>query len=113
MKHYKDPIIGVDFDDTLFLDSWPRDDSRPNWPVINFLKERQAIGAHLILITCREGADEDWAVEACKKVGLEFEAVNENLPWMIPHVGNPRKIFCNVFIDDHNISLNEIYAQSK
>lgn len=113
MKHYDRPIIGVDFDDTLFKHSWPCNDAEPNWPVINYVKQQQASGAYLILVTCREGAELTWAVEAAKKVGIVFDAANENLPWMIPHVGDPRKIFCNVFIDDHNLSIREIEAMMK
>lgn len=108
MKHYDRPIIGVDFDDILFMNSWPFNDSEPNWPVISYLKQQREAGAYLILITCREGADLDWAVAAAKKIGIEFDCVNENIPFMIPHVGDPRKIFCNIFIDDHNLSLAEI-----
>lgn len=41
----------------------------------------------------------------CKKFGLEFDAVNANLPEMVAHWGNnPRKVFADVYIDDKAVN---------
>jgi hypothetical protein len=60
------------------------------------------------LITQREGSLLKEAVDFCHKQGLHFNAVNDNLPEIIDFFGcNPRKIFCNVFVDDRNMSVEE------
>ncbi len=104
------PIIGVDFDDTLFRNSYPCNDADPNWPVIRYLQKRKwEDNAYLILITCRFRPWEiEFAAEAARRVGLEFDAINENLPFMIEKVGDPRKIYCNEYIDDKNLSIRKI-----
>lgn len=76
-------------------------------------------GAHLVLITMREGEELQQAVEWCKEQGLEFDAVNDNLPHMKEFFkNNPRKIFCNEYLDDTNIGgiervLEEIRRKKK
>lgn len=103
------PIIGVDFDDTLFRHSYPADDSEPNWAVINYVRHRQKEGAYLILVTCRHKAEDiRFAVNACRNVGIEFDAVNQNLPFMIEALGDCRKVYCNEYIDDKNITIQQI-----
>ena len=98
-------IIGVDFDGTLAVTrgSYPRI-QRPIPEVLEYIIERKAAGDEIILVTMREGKDLEDAVEWCRKQGLEFSAVNDNLSYMKEYFGgNPRKIFCNEYIDDRNI----------
>ena len=48
------------------------------------------------------------AVDWCKGIGLEFDAVNENLPCMIAIYGaDPRKIGADVYIDDKNALVTD------
>lgn len=48
------------------------------------------------------------AVDWCKRVGLEFDAVNENLPFMIERYGtDPRKIGADLYIDDRNALVTD------
>lgn len=71
----------------------------------------------MVLITMREGPELEQAVKWCKIQGLEFDAVNDNLPHMKEFFNNnPRKIFCNEYIDDINMGgidyiLQEIRKQ--
>ena len=96
-------IYGVDFDGTLCKEMWP-DIGEPNIKLIEFLKERRNRGDQVILITMREGAKLDEALNWCKSYGLIFDAINDNLPQIKGFYGNnPRKIFANCYIDDHNI----------
>ena len=96
-------IYGVDFDGTLCEDAWP-EIGKPNLKLIDFLKERRKEGDSVILITMREGYKLDEALKWCKRFGLIFDAVNDNLPVMKGFYGNnPRKVFANAYIDDHNI----------
>lgn len=104
MEKYNRRIIGVDFNGTLVISrgTYPRIQG-PIPEIIDYVKEEQAKGAHLILITMREGEVLDEAVAWCKEQGLEFDAVNDNLDYMKEFFkNNPRKIFCNEYIDDTN-----------
>lgn len=99
-REYK--VIAIDFDGTLWETDWPRL-VRPILPVIEMAKARKAKGDKLILWTCREGAELDAAVEACRAFGLEFDAINDNLPEAKAEWGNnPRKVAADVYWDDKN-----------
>lgn len=118
MIKYQNRIIGVDFDGTLAI-------SRGTYPeitgqiteILDYVTEEQAKGAKIILITMREGKELENAVNWCKERGLVFDAVNDNLPIMKDFFkSNPRKIFCNEYIDDTNFGginfiLQEIRKQ--
>lgn len=98
-------IVGVDFDGTLAVTrgTYPKIQG-PIQEVIDYVKSEQAAGAYLILITMREYDELKQAVEWCREQGLRFDAVNDNLPQMKEFFGNnPRKIFCNEYLDDTNI----------
>ena len=96
-------IIAVDFDGTLCENKWP-EIGEPNTNLIGYLIEmRKSFGAKIILWTCRVGEMIDKAGKCCSERGLEFDAVNENLPHIIERFGgNTRKIFANMYIDDRN-----------
>jgi len=100
MRDYR--VIAIDFDGTLWETDWPRL-VHPILPVIEMAKARKAAGDKLILWTCREGAELDAAVEACREYGLEFDAVNDNLPELKEQWGNnPRKVAADEYWDDKN-----------
>ena len=101
-------IIAIDFDGTLFITDWPTI-IEPNWEIINKAKAEKENGAKLILWTCRCGKYLDDAVEACRRVGIIFDAVNENLPESIEMFDgtSSRKVFANEYWDD--LSLNPTY----
>ena len=93
-------IIAVDFDDTLCFSNWP-ELGEPNLALINYLKGMQSCGNKLILWTCRSGNPLDEAVSWCHSYGLDFDAINENLPEIIAFYGSDsRKITCDLYIDD-------------
>lgn len=97
------PIIAVDFDGTLCVNRWP-EIGKARQPVIDFLRIQKIRGCKLILWTMREGDKLAEAVEWCKRNGLEFDAVNDNLPEIQAQYGNnPRKVFANYYLDDHNL----------
>ena len=105
-------ILGVDFDNTLFLNSFPDNYTEPNWPVINYVKQKMADGWFVILVTCRTDSDNlQGAIEAAKNYGIVFDAVNSNHPDLIAKWGDCRKIYCDEYIDDKNHSLSEIVTQ--
>ena len=103
-KKKKDRIIGIDFDGTLatIVQPYPAI-GEPIQEVINYILEEQRKGAHLVLITMREGMALEGALMWCEDHGIKFEAINDNLSYMKEWFGNnPRKIFCNEYIDDNN-----------
>lgn len=93
-------VIAVDFDDCISRNNWPGV-GEPNWVVINEIKEEQKLGTAFILWTCREGVALKNAIVACKSWGLEFDAVNENIPERIREWGrDSRKVSADEYWDD-------------
>jgi len=106
----KNKIIAVDFDGTLFSDQWPNI-GIPNLDIINYVRNKKAAGAKIILWTCRVGSRLDEAVAACKEYGLEFDAVNKNLPDIIAAFGlDCRKVFAHEYIDDRAVHVSNLFA---
>lgn len=97
-------IIAIDFDNTLFKTEWP-EIVEPIWHTIQMAKKKKSEGYKLILWTCRHDERLRDAVAACREVGLEFDAVNENLPEIIEAFdGDTRKIFAHEYWDDLSIN---------
>ena len=86
-------IIAVDFDGCLAsAGTWP-EVGEPNEALINWLICLRKRGDKVILWTCRADEALHKAVEFCKVHGLEFDAVNDNIPEIIELYGvNSRKI---------------------
>ena len=84
-KQYE--IIAVDFDGTLCYSNWP-DLGEPNTALIAYLKEWKKNGNKLILWTCRVDDALLKAVDWCQCQGLEFDAVNDNLPEIVAFYGS-------------------------
>ncbi len=97
-------IYAIDFDGTLCESVWPGIGD-PNIALIEHLKKKREKGNKLILWTCRVGERLQEAVNWCKGYGLEFDAVNENLPEMIEkYGGDSRKVYADVYIDDQAVN---------
>lgn len=106
-------IYATDFDGTLCSVVYPGI-GLANKALIEHLKKRQKQGNKIILWTCRSGDRLEDAVTWCKMYGLEFDAVNENLPEMIEQYGNDsRKIFYDVLIDDKSINKPKYHVPFK
>lgn len=99
-------IIAVDFDGTLCENCYP-DIGSARTEVIEYVKNEKQNGVKIILWTCRSGDLLKEAVDWCKNNhGLEFDAVNENLPEIIKIFGgDTRKIFAHEYIDDRNLII--------
>lgn len=102
-------IIAVDFDGTLFEQMAEKDWPTPGAPrqaVIDYVLEQQRQGARLILWTNRTGRPLGIAVQKCHEYGIDFDAINANLPEMIEKYDNDcRKIFADEYIDDRAIPM--------
>lgn len=100
-------VIAVDFDGTLCESAWP-EIGKANWPVINEAKRRQAGGDRIILWTCRTGALLDRAVEWCHNRGLDFDAINGNVPERIEQYGDdPRKVSADEYWDNRAVLVKQ------
>ncbi len=100
MREKRIQIIAVDFDGTLCGECYP-EIGAPNLPLIYLLKQLQLQGRKVILWTCRCGERLEDAVAWCEQLGLQFDAVNENVPEILEQYGmESRKISADVYIDD-------------
>ena len=91
------PIVAVDFDGALSLDSQYPNIGQFNTHLYEALMDLRKCDWSIVLWTCREGRELKEAVEWCKMNGLEFDAVNENPS----HVTfKSRKVVANMYIDD-------------
>lgn len=107
-------IYAVDFDGTLCESKFP-DIGAPNTFLITHLIKRRLEGDKLILWTCRCGSWLNEAIDWCKQLGLEFDAVNENLPETVEYFGGTesRKIHADVFIDDKAVNKTQYHVPYK
>lgn len=96
-------VYAVDFDGTLCVDRYP-EIGEPRERVIEAVRRlRCECGGRLILWTCREGDQLARALQWCYAHGLDFDAVNDNLPEHIARYGNNcRKVYADAYIDDRN-----------
>lgn len=92
----------MDFDGTLCENAWPNI-GEPNNDLINWVKMRRESGDKLVLNTMRSGKLLSEAVKWCRNYGIIFDAVNDNIKEMKElYNNNPRKIYADIYIDDHN-----------
>ena len=97
--------IAVDFDGTIVEHKYPSIGRERPFAIDTLLK-LQADGHQLILWTVRSGDLLQEALKWCEKRGLEFWAVNSNLPQGGLFTDKPeasRKIQADIFIDDANV----------
>ena len=98
-------IIAVDFDGTLVENDFP-DIGKAISITQDFIRERIKEGDKVILWTCRTGEYLDKAIRYCKSVGINFDAVNNNLPEVVnEYEDNPRKVFADIYLDDRNATI--------
>lgn len=96
-------VYAIDFDGTLCTDRFP-EIGEPIVSRLEALKCLKAAGHKLILWTCRTDEYLDAAVEFCRQFGVEFDAVNRNLPETRERWGgDTRKVYCDYYIDDKSL----------
>jgi len=106
-KKERQKIWAIDFDGTLHFGRYPNI-GPANTDLINVLKLARTMGIQLILWTSREGIVLDEAVQWCRNQGLEFDALNDNIPGTTEMFGyNSRKVGADLYIDDRAISWNK------
>ena len=95
-------IYAIDFDGTIVENKFPAIGAI-NPEAEQFIRDLKANGDKWILYTMREGHLLQEAVDFLESIDLAPDAANDNLPELCEAFqNNPRKIFANVYIDDHN-----------
>lgn len=105
-------IIAVDFDGTLVEDRFPKIGALKENVWIDMRRARAA-GAKIILWTSRDHENLKDAVEFCRALGFEFDAVNENLKETRDMFNNDtRKVYANEYWDDKAVRCYCIHEDS-
>lgn len=102
-------IIAVDFDGTLCTNEYP-EIGEPNLLLINALKrwKQSSDDNELVLWTCRCDDDLYHALNWCEMYGLNFDAVNDNVPSnKVKYENDARKVFADMYIDDRAVSVEK------
>lgn len=106
-------VIAVDFDGTLCEFSFPQigKQSEKHRALMDRLIQLRSEGYKLILWTNRGDSEEypvlTEAIEWCREKGLEFDAINENLPNQKKLSGYSPKIMADIYIDDKALGFND------
>ena len=102
-------VICVDYDGTLCIDKYP-EIGEPKTKVIDWIKEQRKLGHKLILWTCREGHLLERAVKWCAEQGIEFDAINDNIPeYKFSYVGQ-HKVVADIYLDDKALKVSDVDA---
>ena len=111
-------VIAVDFDGTLCEFAFPKigEQTEKQKELMNLLIYMKSQGHKLILWTNR-GDNEEYpvlteAIEWCKEKGLEFDAINQNLPDQKKLSGPSPKIMADFYIDDKALKWADVVSQS-
>jgi ribonucleotide monophosphatase NagD (HAD superfamily) len=92
-------IIAVDFDGTIAESEWP-EIGKPLPGAIETMTMLQAKGHKIVIWTCRSNEHLTAAVEWLSNRGFDPDAVNETVKTDYLTLGDTRKIYCDVLIDD-------------
>jgi hypothetical protein len=111
--------IAVDFDGTLCEYAFPKigEQNEQHKQLMKLLIELRNKGHKLILWTNR-GDNEQYpvlteAIEWCKEKGLEFDAINENLPGQKKLSGPSPKIMTDYYIDDKVLEFGNLESRTR
>jgi len=92
-------IVATDFDGTIVENGvWP-DLGRALPHAFRVLRRIKAAGIGLILLTNRSGEELAQAIAFCRAAGIEFDAINDDLPaakaW-----NRSRKVYADLYVED-------------
>lgn len=96
-------IYAIDYDGTIDFAGYPNV-GKIDTDAVNAIKKIKERGNHIILWTCRFGETLEAAVNECRKHGIEFDAVNDNLPRLKKAFKSP-KIVADFYIDDRGVGF--------
>lgn len=119
MKKKDSYVIAVDFDGTLCEYAFPEigEQKQHHKDLLDLLIKMRQKGHKLILWTCR-GDNEQYpclseAIDWCRKQGLNFDAINENIEGTKKLSGPSPKVVADYYLDDKSLIFNgENYTNS-
>jgi hypothetical protein len=100
-QEIKDFIIGVDFDNTLFVEEFPV----PGAPMTDYQEVVQRLyyeGFIIIINTLRRGHSQQLAEDCLQQCNVPYDLCNENARYLIDKYGDSRKICADIYLDDRN-----------
>lgn len=106
-------IYCIDFDGTIVQDKWPEiGELIPE--TAELIRAIKARGDYWILYTMRSEENLQEALDFLGENDLIPDTVNDNLPLHVKKWGNnPRKIFADCYIDNHNLGGLDLEAIRK
>ena len=111
--------IAVDFDGTLCTYAFPKigEQSPKHLELMQTLIKLREDG-HKLILWINRGDNEEYpvlteAIAWCKERGLEFDAINENLPDTKKLSGPSPKIMADYYIDDKALEFGSIESKIK
>ena len=104
-------VIAVDFDGTLCQYAFPKIGEQTQDQVIllyHLIKMRE--DGHKLILWTNRGDSEEYpvlteAIEWCAERGLEFDAINENLPSTKKLSGPSPKVMADIYLDDKALNV--------
>lgn len=109
--------IAVDFDGTLCEYAFPEigEQSKEQKKLMEILISMREEGHKIILWTNRGDNDKypvlSQAVQWCKEKGLEFDAVNSNIPGQKKISGYSPKVMADYYIDDKVLEFTDLESR--
>ncbi|MCE8190758.1 hypothetical protein CBG53_03125 [Porphyromonas gingivalis] len=97
-------IIAIDFDGTLFQNTYPSvGEVMPG--AVSAMQTLRQRGHYLIIWTCRYGEYLTDAVNALLEHGIPFDRINDHNPENIRQYGGEagKKVYAHLYIDDKNL----------
>lgn len=100
-KRYKEIVIAVDFDNTIYD---YHNQGLEHDCIIELIQQCQQIGCWVMIFTANDN-NGDFIKDYCSSIGIRVDSINENAPF-VPF--NTKKPFYNILLDDR-AGLKESY----
>ena len=108
-------IIAVDFDGVLVQSAFPKIGD-PDHEMVDLVRLLiQKSGVEVVLWTSRVDRPLEDAITWCERMGLTFDAINDNAPSNKRKYGKlypngTRKVYADYYLDDHNMGYSRQMA---
>ena len=94
-------IIAIDFDGTIVHDRFPEVGEMMEGADC-CIQRLRGDGHYIIINTCRNGETLIDAINFLLEKRIPFDRVNDNHPGKTAEYGATRKVYADLYIDDHN-----------
>lgn len=105
----KQLVIGVDFDGTLVEESFPTIGALKQ-EVVEFINKAKSLGHLIIIWTARSGEPLKEATDFLNKNNINYDYINDNPECEWARRGEQgRKIFCDIYLDDRALHVDDVF----